>query len=68
MNVLLLLIPASLGLGLVGLLGFLYLLRSNQYEDPEGQATRVLSDRWDDAPKPDAPKPDAPKPEPPEVR
>lgn len=68
MNVLLLLIPASLGLGLVGLLGFLYLLRSNQYEDPEGQATRVLSDRWDDAPKPDAPQLKGPKPEPPEVR
>lgn len=54
MNILVVLIPVSLGLGVLGLIGFLYLLRNNQYEDPEGQAARVLSNRWDDAPKPDA--------------
>lgn len=60
MNILVVLIPVSLGLGILGLIGFLYLLRNNQYEDPEGHAARVLSDRWDDAPKPDAPAPQEP--------
>ncbi|MBP7002021.1 MAG: cbb3-type cytochrome oxidase assembly protein CcoS [Amaricoccus sp.] len=53
MNVLVILIPASLLLGGVGLAGFLWLLRRNQYDDPEGQATRVLSGRYDDHPAPD---------------
>ncbi|MEO1364491.1 MAG: cbb3-type cytochrome oxidase assembly protein CcoS, partial [Pseudomonadota bacterium] len=34
MNVLAYLIPVSLMLGAVGLIGFLYTLRSRQYEDP----------------------------------
>lgn len=50
MNVLIILIPVSLLLGGIGLVGFLWLLRANQYEDPEGQATRILSDRYDDRP------------------
>jgi cbb3-type cytochrome oxidase maturation protein len=50
MNVLLILIPASLALGAVGLAGFLWMLRSNQYDDPDGDAARVLSDRYDDRP------------------
>jgi nitrogen fixation-related uncharacterized protein len=29
------------------------MLRHNQYEDPEGAAMRVLSDRYDDAPAED---------------
>jgi cbb3-type cytochrome oxidase maturation protein len=36
----------------VGLIGFVYTVRSNQYEDPEGDARRILSDEWDDRPKP----------------
>ncbi|MGI3169334.1 cbb3-type cytochrome oxidase assembly protein CcoS [Pseudooceanicola sp. C21-150M6] len=52
MNVLTWLIPISLILGGVGLLGFLYTLKSNQYDDPEGDANRILSDDWDDHPKP----------------
>ncbi len=44
MNILLLLIPLALGLGLLGLAGFLWALRSGQYEDLDGAAVRVLSD------------------------
>lgn len=52
MEVLAYLIPISLILGSVGLLGFVYTLRSNQYDDPEGDSRRILSDEWDDHPKP----------------
>lgn len=52
MDVLAYLIPISLILGSVGLLGFIYTVRSNQYEDPEGDSRRILSDEWDDRPKP----------------
>lgn len=50
MNVLVYLIPASLFLGGFGLAFFFWTMRSNQYEDPEGDSRRILSDRWDDAP------------------
>jgi cbb3-type cytochrome oxidase maturation protein len=49
MNVLVYLVPMALGLGLVGLIGFLWSLRSGQYEDLEGAALRVLDD--DDLPE-----------------
>ncbi|KIC45326.1 cytochrome C oxidase subunit II [Ruegeria sp. ANG-S4] len=52
MEVLAYLIPISLFLGGVGLVAFVYTVRSNQYEDPEGDARRILSDEWDDRPKP----------------
>ncbi len=52
MEVLSILIPISLILGGVGLVGFLYTVRSNQYEDPEGDARRILNTEWDDKPKP----------------
>lgn len=52
MEVLSFLIPISLILGAVGLVGFLYTVRSNQYEDPEGDARRILNKEWDDKPKP----------------
>lgn len=52
MNILSYLIPISLVLGGVGLVAFLYTVRSNQYDDPEGDARRILSDDWDDHPKP----------------
>ncbi len=52
MNVLSYLIPISLVLGALGLLAFLYTVRSNQYDDPEGDSRRILSDDWDDHPKP----------------
>jgi len=44
MNVLVYIIPIALALGLAGLLGFLWALRSGQYSDVEGAALRVLSD------------------------
>lgn len=52
MDVLAYLIPISLILGSVGLLGFIYTVRSNQYDDPEGDSRRILTDEWDDHPKP----------------
>ncbi|SEP10736.1 cytochrome oxidase maturation protein, cbb3-type [Salinihabitans flavidus] len=52
MSVLSYLIPISLILGGVGLLGFIYTVKSNQYDDPEGDARRILSGEWDDHPKP----------------
>jgi cbb3-type cytochrome oxidase maturation protein len=48
MNVLIFLIPLAVGLGLVGLFGFLWALKSGQYNDVDGAALRVLSD--DDLP------------------
>ena len=53
MDVLVYLITSSIFLGVVGLFGFLYTLRTKQYDDPEGDARRILSDEWDDHPKPD---------------
>lgn len=52
MQVLTFLIPISLILGGLGLVGFVYTLRSSQYEDPDGDSQRILSDQWDDRPKP----------------
>ncbi|MCZ4353125.1 cbb3-type cytochrome oxidase assembly protein CcoS [Roseovarius aestuarii] len=52
MNILVYLIPISLLLGGAGLIGFVYTLRSNQYDDPEGDKNRILSGEWDDHPKP----------------
>jgi cbb3-type cytochrome oxidase maturation protein len=44
MNVLVYLVPMAVGLGLIGLIAFLWALRSGQYSDVEGAALRVLSD------------------------
>lgn len=52
MNVLLILVPVSLVLGLVALVMFAWNLRNRQYDDPEGDGRRILSDDWDDTPKP----------------
>ncbi|MDQ7071303.1 MAG: cbb3-type cytochrome oxidase assembly protein CcoS [Rhodobacterales bacterium] len=52
MEILAYLIPISLILGGVGLAAFIYTIRSNQYDDPEGSSQRILSDEWDDHPKP----------------
>ena len=52
MNILMLLIPISLSLGGVGLLAFFYTVKTNQYDDPEGDARRILSGEWDDRPRP----------------
>ncbi|MEM8869658.1 MAG: cbb3-type cytochrome oxidase assembly protein CcoS [Pseudomonadota bacterium] len=45
MNVLLLLIPISLILGGAGLVAFVFALRHGQFDDPEGNAARILEDR-----------------------
>lgn len=50
MDVLVILIPASLGLGAIGLLAFYWTMRSRQYEDPDGDAARILRTDYDDAP------------------
>ncbi|MFN3643302.1 MAG: cbb3-type cytochrome oxidase assembly protein CcoS [Gemmobacter sp.] len=52
MEILTILIPASLLLGGVGLAAFLWTLRHRQYDDPEGDARRILTRDWDDRPKP----------------
>ena len=44
MTILLYLVPMALGLGLLGLGGFVWSMTSGQYEDMEGAAVRVLSD------------------------
>lgn len=50
MNALLLLIPIALGLGVLGLLAFLWSIKSGQFDDLEGAAERILYD--DDVPFP----------------
>lgn len=52
MQILAYLIPISLSLGALGLLAFIYTVKSGQYDDPEGNSRRILSDEWDDRPKP----------------
>lgn len=49
MSSLLYLIPIALFLGLIGLIGFLWSLKSGQYDDIEGAANRILLD--DDEPQ-----------------
>jgi cbb3-type cytochrome oxidase maturation protein len=43
-NVLLYLVPLALMLGLTGLIGFLWTLKSGQYDDLDGAALRILPD------------------------
>ncbi len=54
MNSLLLLMPVAMLMGLVGLLAFLWTLRSGQYDDLDGAANRIL---FDDMPTKKEPKP-----------
>jgi cbb3-type cytochrome oxidase maturation protein len=37
------LIPLSIGMGLIGLAAFFWALRNGQFDDPEGAAWRVLT-------------------------
>lgn len=48
MEVMIILVPLALALGLIGLCGFLWSLKSGQYDDLEGAAWRAIAD--DDAP------------------
>lgn len=52
MNILAYLIPISLILGGLGLAAFVYTVKSRQYDDPEGDAQRILSEDYDDHPRP----------------
>ncbi len=52
MEVLSWLIPVSLGLGLLGLLAFVWAMRTKQFDDPEGDANRILTSEHDDNPAP----------------
>ncbi|MDB5582252.1 MAG: cytochrome oxidase maturation protein cbb3-type [Bradyrhizobium sp.] len=44
MEVLVFLVPLALALGLIGLMGFLWSLRSGQYDDLEGAGWRAIAD------------------------
>lgn len=50
MDIILYLIPIALGLGLVGLVAFLWSMKSGQFEDLDGAANRILFDDEDDPP------------------
>jgi cbb3-type cytochrome oxidase maturation protein len=53
MNGLAFLIPIALGMGLLGLLAFLWSMREGQYDDMDGAANRILiedDDLEEDAP------------------
>lgn len=47
------LIPVALFLALIGLAGFLWSLRSGQFDDLEGAAYRILEDDEEDPPPPE---------------
>lgn len=51
MEILVILVPLALMLGLAGLAGFLWSLRSGQYDDLDGAAWRAIAD---DEPSPEA--------------
>ncbi|MDA8232904.1 MAG: cbb3-type cytochrome oxidase assembly protein CcoS [Magnetospirillum sp.] len=50
MTNLLMLIPVALALGLLGLLGFLWALKTGQFDDLDGAAHRILFDDDDAGP------------------
>ena len=58
MSGLLLLIPVALGLGLAGLITFLWALRAGQFDDLVGATGRIL---FDDEPEPGPAAPSHPK-------
>jgi|TARA_R110000868_G_scaffold48761_1_gene157893 cbb3-type cytochrome oxidase maturation protein len=51
------LIPIALGMGLMGLVAFLWAARSGQFDDPDGAANRILVD--EDKPLPASVEPDS---------
>ncbi len=52
MNIIFVLAPASLLLALVGLGAFWWSVKHGQYDDPAGDAARILTDEPDDGPLP----------------
>ena len=50
MSIVLFLAPFSLGLGLIAVGAFVWSLKAGQYEDPAGDAARILVEDPDDRP------------------
>ena len=50
MNIVIFLAPFSLGLGLMAVAAFWWSLKAGQYEDPAGDAARILVDDPEDRP------------------
>ena len=57
MEVLIILVPVSLGLSLLALGSFLWTLRHSQYDDLEGDAWRILLEDADQTTDKEAPHP-----------
>jgi cbb3-type cytochrome oxidase maturation protein len=51
MGILGFLIPVSLFLGGIGLVAFFWAIKTRQFDDPEGDANRILMKDYDDRPK-----------------
>lgn len=52
MNIVMFLAPFSLGLGLMAVAAFWWSLKAGQYEDPAGDAARILVEDPEDRPSP----------------
>ena len=52
MEILSFLIPISLILGGIGLAAFVWAIRTKQFDDPAGDANRILTKDYDERPKP----------------
>jgi cbb3-type cytochrome oxidase maturation protein len=52
MEILTILIPVSLLLGGIGLAAFIWAMKARQFEDPVGDASRIVIGEWDERPKP----------------
>lgn len=50
MEILSILIPVSLLLGFIGLVAFAWALKGRQFDDPKGDAERILRKDYDDRP------------------
>ncbi len=57
MEILGILIPVSLFLGLIGLVFFLWAMKTRQFDDPEGDANRILTKDWTTGRNPDTVRP-----------
>ncbi len=55
MQILAVLIPVSLFLGFIGLVAFVWAMRTRQFEDPQGDASRILTTDYDDKPAQSSP-------------
>lgn len=50
MTALIYLIPISMAMALIGLVAFVWTFRSGQYDDPKGDAERILFDHLEEGP------------------